>query len=356
MNRVLITGATGFIGGHLAAALVRRGDSVKCLVRSKYKARQLAGMGAQLIEGDVNAPDSLAAVVKDVDCAYHLAGAVRSLTGKEMWRVNAGGTRAIVDACAALGTPPTLVLVSSLSAAGPSAPDHPRRESDPCRPVSNYGRSKRAGEAAAANAAGRLPVTIVRPPIVFGPRDWSTLMFYRPVKRFGVLAVPNSRQNRYSFIHSDDLVHALIAAAEKGTRLAPGNDGAEGFEQGCYFVAYGRPVTYCQFGALIAKSLGRHRIRHVRAGDFVMRAGGKVSDVVAQIRRKPPLFSFDKAKEATAGSWACSPKLIEAECGYRPSANFAQRVNQTARWLFENGWLRAPRSREEGRALEKTPA
>lgn len=348
MNRVLITGATGFIGSHLAEALVQHGDSVKCLVRSKSKCRQLAGLDVQLVEGDVTAAESVAAAVKGVDCVYHVAGAVRAVTGQAMWRANAVGTKTVVDACAAADSPPTFLFVSSLAAAGPSPADRPHRESDPCRPVSNYGRSKRAGEVAAAKVADCMPITIVRPPIVFGPRDRSTLMLFRPVKRFGVLAVPSSFQNQYSFLHSDDLVDAMIAAAKYGKRLAAGNDGAEGFEQGCYFVAYDPPVTYCQFGELVAKSLGRRKFRRVRVSDSIIKMGGRISDVAARIRRKAPLFSYDKAREATAGHWVCSPRLIEAECGYRPAASLALRVEQTARWLFEHGWLRAPRNRAKG--------
>lgn len=344
MKRVLVTGATGFIGGHLASTLVRRGVDVKCLVRPTSVCQRLSEMGVRLVEGDITSATAVATAVKDVDLVYHLAGAVKSLTAKKLWRVNVDGTRNVVDACAARTTPPTLLLVSSIAAAGPSLQDRAKRESDPARPVSNYGRSKRGGEVAAAAVADKMPVTIVRPPIVFGPHDATTLMLFRPIKRYGVTVVPGSRQRQYSFIHSDDLVDALIVVAERGKRLAGADDGENGFKQGCYFVGYDPPVKHSEFANLVGQALARKRVRSLVAHDLLVRTGGRLVDVYAHARRQPQIFSLDKAREATAGSWTCSAELIDAECGYRPSASFAERVSQTAKWLCENGWLTSKRT------------
>ena len=179
---------------------------------------------------------------------------------------------------------------------------------------------------------------------------------FRPIHRFGILTVPSSRKYKYSFIHSDDLVDALIASAEEGKRVAYPNDGTDGFEQGCYSVGYSPPITYCEFGSVVGRAVGRKRVRSVRALDIFVRFGGRVTDVYAQLRRQPQIFSYDKAREAVAGSWTCSTELIETECGFHPAYSFAERVQQTADWLLENGWLRARRHCEEDRSLEKTLA
>lgn len=356
MTKVLITGATGFIGGHLARALVQRGDEVKCLVRPTSKSQRLAELGARVVEGDVTSPESVREAVKDADYVYHLAGAVKALTPGRMWQANTTGSQTVAEACAARTTPPTLLHVSSIAAAGPSNSDQPKRESDPCCPVSRYGRSKRGGEVAAAKVADRMPVTIVRPPLVFGPRDGATLALFRPIRRHGVLAVPGSRRHKYSFIHSDDLVDALIASAESGKRIAFPDDGATGFSQGCYFVGYDPPVTYCEFGRIVGKAVGREHVRSVRFHKYLVRFGGRIVDTYAQVRRQPQIFSFDKAKEAVAGSWICSSELIEAECGFQPACSFEERISETANWLFQHGWLRAHRGWKEKCGLEETPA
>jgi len=340
----------------LASALLQRGNEVKCLVRPTSNSQHLDKIGAQLVEGDVTSPESVRAAVKDVDYVYHLAGAVKALTPSQMWKANSTGTQTVVDACSARTTPPTLLYVSSIAAAGPTSSDQPKRECDPCRPVSRYGRTKRRGEVAAAKVADRLPVTIVRPPIVFGPGDGATLALFRPIRKHGVLTVPGSRKHKYSFIHSDDLVDALIVSAESGRRIAFPDDGTEGFGQGCYFVGYDPPVTYVDFGNVVAQVVGRERVRSVRVYKYLVRFGGRIVDIYAQVRRQPQVFSFDKAKEAVAGSWICSSDLIETECGFQPARSFEERISETADWLFEHGWLRAHRGWEEKCGLEETPA
>jgi len=317
---------------------------VKCLVRRTSDSRRLSELGARLVEGDITSAEAVVTAVRDVDCVFHLAGAVKALSAKRLWQVNAVGTEKIVEACAARSAPPTLLLVSSLAAAGPSSSDRPNRESDPPRPVSKYGRSKRSGEVAAAKVANKMPITIVRPPIVFGPRDTTTLMLFRPIMGFGVNVIPGSRHRKYSFIHSDDLIDALITVSEKGKRLAGADNGEKGFEQGCYFVGHDPPVTHSEFGDIVGQAAGCNGVRSLVAHDLLVRAGGRLLDVYAQVRRQPQIFSFDKAREATAGSWTCSGELIDAECGYRPSASFAERIGQTAQWLLENGWLKSKRT------------
>ena len=219
MSRALITGASGFIGSQLAAALVARGQTVSCLVRSRSPVEHLKSLGAQLIEGDVTAPQSLTAAVAEADVVYHLAGLTRARSRAEFLSVNDAGVANILEACRRRTTPPTVVVVSSLAAAGPSQRDRPRREADPPAPVSNYGRSKRAGELAAVARAGDLPITIVRPPIVLGEADATGLTLFQMVSRTGIHLVMGFRPVRLSVIHVADLVAALILAAERGQRL-----------------------------------------------------------------------------------------------------------------------------------------
>lgn len=222
MAKVLVTGASGFIGSHLASALVARGDEVTCLVRKTSQIKGLNGLGVQLVYGDVTQPESLLSAVAGQETVYHLAGITLALTKRQFFRVNQEGIRNIARACAAQPGPPVLLVVSSLAAAGPALDGRPKIESDPSQPVSAYGRSKRAGEQEAELFADRVPTTIVRPPIVFGERDHLGLPLFRSVDKFGIHFVPGRGRHRYSLIHVADLAELIILVAQRGKHCAVG--------------------------------------------------------------------------------------------------------------------------------------
>src|SRR5688572_24591379 len=175
MRRSLVTGSSGFIGSHLVEALRSRGEKVRCLVRGTSRREILERLGVEFAEGDVTRPETLAAAVQGVDVVYNLAGLTCALRAEDQSQVNGTGVENLARACAACDVPPVHVLVSSVAAAGPAPRNRLRLESEPPRPISNYGRSKRAGELAAEKYADRVPTTILRPGAVFGERD--RLMF-----------------------------------------------------------------------------------------------------------------------------------------------------------------------------------
>ena len=353
MAKVMITGATGFIGSKLTERLIADGDDVTCLVRNSTNAIRQKQSGARIVVGDVRDAASVRAAVEGAQIVYHLAGLVTAFRWKEMQAINVDGFRNVVAACAQSAVPPTLVFVSSLAAAGPSSLDRPRVESDPPAPVSNYGRSKRAAELIAEEYADRVPITIVRPPIVYGEGDQNMLNVYRSIFRLGIHLALGVGYSRYSLIHVSDLVDALILSAQRGSRIKPRDADPARAEDtpastpqsaevpsGYYFVAGDEQPTFAELGSLIGVALGRARVMIWRSSStLLLWPVAAAAEVAARVRGRPYIFNFDKAREARAGSWTCSSQAIRTQCGFAPGAPLSDRLRQTAAWYQQQNLL-----------------
>jgi len=341
MAKALITGASGFIGSALAGRLVDRGDDVTCLVRDTSDRSKLEPLGVRFAVGDVRDGDSMRAAVGGADVVYHLAGLVTAFRARDLMEVNANGFRNVVAACASRQTPPVLISVSSLAAAGPSPPDRARTENDEAHPVSHYGESKRAAELIAEEYAARVPITIVRPPIVFGEGDPLMCGVFRSIFRYGIHVALGVGRSHYSLIHVRDLVDSFVMCAERGTRLAaPGSDPATCPPPGYYFVATDEQPTFAELGLLIGRSLGRQSVRILKSsGPALLWPAAALAEIVARLRGQPYIFNFDKVREARAGNWVCSTSTIRHDLGFSPQAPFMDRLRQTADWYRQQNWL-----------------
>jgi nucleoside-diphosphate-sugar epimerase len=336
MARVLVTGATGFLGAHLVRALAERGDEITCLVRPESPLDAIAEHSVRRVVGDITEASSVVRAVAGQAIVYHLAGRTFARGRRQFDAVNEQGVRTLCAACALQPEPPVVVVVSSLAAAGPSH-GRPLRETDPARPVSDYGRSKRAGELAAAAHADRLPATIVRLPIVFGAGDRAMLQTFRPIRRLGIHLVPGYTPRRFAVLHAAEAVRFLIAAAERGRRL-PGHV-AEGMAEGMYFAAGPEQPTYAELGQMIGRAVGRRRVLTVPVAGWGVRVAARLTAIAGRLRGRTAYLNPDKAREATAGSWICSPEKAERELGVRVTASLERQITATAAWYCQHGWL-----------------
>lgn len=337
MPRTLVTGATGFIGNRLVERLVERGEEVACLVRPTSRTERLDALGVERVVGTLDDAEALAATLTAAgpfDTVYHLAGLTHATRLEDFLAVNADGVEHLCRAFAASGSSPTLVLVSSLAAAGPSPPGEPHTESTPPAPISNYGRSKLAGEEAARRYADRFPLSILRPPAVFGPGDRDGLLLFKSLRRFPLHLVPQMKGLPLSLIHVDDLVEALLAVGDRGERVVAG----AGDPHGVYYAADPEESSYAQMGRYVAAALGKRVfVLCRRKYPFLPLAWG--GDLWGKVRGKAPLFGMDKLREASASGWVCDPAKIADGLGWSPAKPLAERYQETGDWYREAGWL-----------------
>jgi nucleoside-diphosphate-sugar epimerase len=334
MPQVLVTGATGFIGVHLVEALLKRGDRVRCLVRSPERAGDKAWR--ELIAGDLDS-DVLARLWRRRSRPSS-AGLTKSLQPEEMFRVNRDGTANLMQACAARNGPPTVVLVSSVAAAGPSPRGQVRTEADPPAPVSNYGQSKLAGERAAEQVADRVPLTIVRPGMVFGPRDTGLLAAFHSIRLLRSHLSPGTRPPPLSWIHVSDLVELLIKAAVLGARVPPVGHGVAG--QGRYFATASEYPTWAEMGRMVRPMLRRPYALLIPVPSPLAWCLAGFNEGLGQMSGKARWLNYDKIREALVTSWACSGEAAKRELGFTPPKPLAERFEETIAWYRQEGWLK----------------
>jgi len=315
--RVLVTGATGFVGSVLAEKLVARGDRVRAVVRPTSKSAELVRLGAELVLGDLASPPSLSAAVEGCDAVVHLAGAVKALRAKDFMRVNGEGSRAVAEACAAAKHPPRFVYVSSLAAAGPSRDGRPRREEDQAAPVSAYGRSKLAGERAVRAVVDRVQASIVRPPAVYGPRDREFVPRLLRMARLGVFFRLGFGERRYSLVHVSDLCDGILAVLERGRGVA--RDGPEGV----YFLDSGEEHAYREIAMAVCAAAGT-RAAVVPLPELAGLIAVAGVSLFAAATGTANVLSFDKLRELRQRAWTCSSERAQRELGYAPRFDLAR--------------------------------
>ncbi len=325
MPTCLLTGATGFLGTHVARSLVSRGWTVRALCRGGLK--RLAGLAAAgviPVPGDLSGATDLSAAVSGVDAVVHVAGLIKARTREEYREVNARGTERLVGAARQTAPEALFLLVSSQAAAGPAREGRAVTEQDRPHPISWYGASKREGEEA-VEAGWRGPRIIVRPGVVFGPGDRGLLVLFRAAAG-GWLPVP-AGDSRIQVIRAERAADAIARAAAR-----PDLSGRAGF------LVDPAPISISDISRLIAR-LPPRRPHLVPVPRLLIRVAGAAETVVEAVTRRSRPFNADKAREILAGDWICSGTGFAGDLDLPEPPPLFEDLSETWLWYVRERWL-----------------
>lgn len=325
--RIGVTGAAGFIGGHVLSAIKAAGMRPVAVVRPGTDPARLSVPEAEIRPADLLDEASLAKAFEGLDGVIHLAALTRAKSETEFLEANAHGVARVVRALESVAPNGKIVYVSSLAAAGPSLPGGAVDEEAPPRPVTPYGRSKLAGEEALRGAARTARWSIVRPPIVYGPGERDMLEMFRMAVR-GVVPVTGPFGARYSIVHAEDLARGILAAYLRA-------DGVPRIYNVAEPVAYTWPEIAAHIGGAVGRDPWCPRIPTPVA--WLVAAGGSL---VKPLRKRPPLVTLDKIPEIVAPGWVCSVERARRELGFETAIPFVDGARATAAWYRERGWIR----------------
>ena len=331
--RILVTGASGFIGSGLVAALVEAGHEVCALMRPSASSEFLKGIKYTRLAGDLGDQESMLRACQNTDVIYHLAGLTSARNKEEFFKFNAEATKNLAHAAIKSGSVKKFIFVSSQAAAGPSIGLAPRSESEADSPVSMYGESKLRAELYLDELKGKLNFISIRPPMVYGPRDKNVFLFFKTIQRQWLPILPAKTptgHKYYSAIHVDDLITALVAALD-----APEIDYQNGER---FFVTDGQIYTYERIMGVIAKELKVKPFR-VRVPGALMTTLAAAGSLAGKALNKNFQLNRDKLKELQADYWICSPQKSFDHFKYKPKYTMESGVPQTVAWYKVNGWL-----------------
>jgi nucleoside-diphosphate-sugar epimerase len=324
---VLVTGATGFVGSHLVDCLLERGYRPRCLVRPTSNLRYLSLSEVELFYGELDGSTDWEAALDGIKVIYHVAGVTFAARRQDYFKVNHRGTEAVLAAAVRHRDHiKRFVLISSLAAVGPGRDGQPVTEEAAPAPITAYGRSKLLAEEAARAVSDLLPITIIRPPAVYGPRDYAIYELFKLISR-GILPTIGRYDKKISLVHARDLAHGIILAAE--SQVAAGRT---------YFISDEEVYCWSHVSQLLARILGRP-IRTITIPRPIALGAALFSEALAMIWNKPPILNRDKVADLSQRCWACSTERARRELGYRQRIPLEDGLRETLEWYRNEGWL-----------------
>lgn len=330
--KILITGASGFIGSFIVEEAIRREFETWAAVRRSSSKAYLQDARIRFVELNLSSKEQLVEQLRDkhFDYVVHAAGVTKCLHKQDFARINTEGTKNLVDALLEVGMPlKRFVFVSSLSIFGAIKEQQPYeeiRETDTPQPNTAYGMSKLAAEQYLEQQASRVPYIIVRPTGVYGPREKDYFIMAKSIQQHSDFAVGFKRQD-ITFVYVKDVVQAIFLALDKG------QNGRK------YFLSDGQVYQSETFSNLIHEALGRPWWIRIKAPIWVLRVVTFFGEYIGRMTGKVTALNNDKYHILRQRNWRCDIQPAIDELGYQPEYDLARGVKETIKWYQDNKWL-----------------
>jgi nucleoside-diphosphate-sugar epimerase len=330
--KILITGASGFIGSFIVEEALKRGFDTWAAIRKSSSREWLKDERIHFIELNLSSKAQLVEQLRgqNFDYVVHAAGVTKCLNKADFHRINTEGTKNLAEALLEVGMPlKRFVFVSSLSIFGAIKEQQPYEEiceDDTPQPNTAYGRSKLAAEQYLESIDARLPYIILRPTGVYGPREKDYFIMAKSIQQHLDFAVGYKRQD-ITFVYVKDMVQAVFLALEKG-----GNGHK-------YFLSDGEVYQSATFSNLIHEALGRPWWIRITAPVWVLRIVTFFGEYVGRMTGKVTALNNDKYNILKQRNWRCDIQPAIDELGYQPRYQLAQGVEETIKWYKDNKWL-----------------
>ena len=331
MKKILITGASGFIGSFIVEEALKRGFETWAAVRKSSSRKYLNDSRIHFIELDLGNLDKLEKQLsgQQFDYVVHAAGVTKCLHSSDFFKVNTEGTANLALALRRQNTGlRRFVYLSSLSVMGPAREQEPHTEitaADEARPDTAYGKSKLESEQRLEAIKG-FPFIVLRPTGVYGPREKDYFMMTQSISRHVDFAV-GYRPQHLTFIYVMDVVQAVFLALDHGTVGSR------------YFISDGRVYSSRTFSDLISNELGNPWLLRIKAPLWLLRIISFAGEWTARITGKISALNNDKYNIMKQRNWMCDIKPAENELGYKPQYDLKRGVAATIKWYKDNGWL-----------------
>jgi len=327
--KALVTGATGFIGSHVADLLLEKGFDVRCIIRKTSNLQWLKDKPVEIIEASLDDKESLKGAVDGVDYIFHVAGLTFARNFDEFLKGNRDGTKNLLDAT--IENAPGIkrfLFVSSLTVSGPSKSlDEPVDEATQCNPITSYGKSKKAAEDEVIKYIDKLPLTVIRPPAVFGPRDTAIFSVFKAIK-MGIGTMVGLKPKHLSLIHSTDLARGIVDAALSENTVGE-----------TYFVSSEKFYTWNELIPIIAKQMDKKFVIKLKLPHFVVLASAGLSEFFGRFASKPPVFNYEKGIDFIQDYWICSIDKAKKDFGFRQQVSVEEGIKETINWYIKHDWL-----------------
>ncbi|MEO8664991.1 MAG: NAD(P)-dependent oxidoreductase [Ignavibacteria bacterium] len=325
--KALVTGATGFVGSHLVDKLLEKNYEVYCMKRRTSSTKWLDGKDVKFVEGDLFSNDVLEKTIIEMDYVFHVAGVVKAKTKEGFYHDNYEATKNLLEITHKVNPGiKKFIFVSSQAAGGPTRTEKPADENTKSEPITTYGISKLKAEEEVESYKDKFPVTIIRPPAVFGPRDTEILIYFKTFSK-GLNSVIGFDAKYLSLVYVEDLADGIILAAE--------SDKANGQK---YFICMDKAYNWDEIGSVTSKLLGKKALK-IRLPHSVVYSVGYLAELFSTFSKKPATLNIEKCRDITQLRWVCSNEKAKRELGFEAKFSLESGFKKTIDWYREMKWI-----------------